>query len=341
MKQKAALRRRWDTPEGQAMTRQVLQRIRPSSWPLRRGLDGLGIERHGGRLDLRGFKTVLPRSAGLVQAPDGDLVFERLEGLTELEGLRLRGIDFSGAELRHLRLTKCVLEDCLFDYADCRDWRLWRCKVVHCSFVRSDLRDAALGTGPEGGRNTWHGADFSGADLRGSVLHQARFNECTFADTRLDGTAFERCDIAQCRFDGRLANVSFDGRHLRKEPAPIEIEADFSKAYFHNVDFTGYTLCKAALPVDNDIYVVSRMPCVARQVVALIEDDDSMPARQLKGVMSGELRGLSATVHVDERAAMVFNRRDWRAWGGEELLELSEKTIRQAIAYCSTSTQSG
>ncbi|MHB8488853.1 MAG: hypothetical protein ACYDCS_09150 [Candidatus Dormibacteria bacterium] len=112
------------------------------------------------------------------------------------------------------------------------------------------------------------------------------------------------------------------------------MDADFSDAYFSNVEFRGFRLTKVALPQDSDVTRVGHFSCVAQWIVDHIEDDGSGPARQLRGVMANSLKGLGAASPPIHDVATVFNRRDWRAWGGDELLGLAERAVKRAETEC-------
>lgn len=65
--------------------------------------------------------------------------------------------------------------------------------------VRADFRSASLADGLVVG-GTYHGSDFSYADLRGTEFRDAVLTTCSFAHARFDaGTRFVRCDLRGAR----------------------------------------------------------------------------------------------------------------------------------------------
>ena len=188
-----------------------------------------------------------------------------------------------------------------------------------------------LGTYPEGGRVQWEDVSFAEADLRDAVAYGAVFKSCDFSNARLEEVNFNQCEFSHCRFAGTIEEVSFDGRSLPDRAPRAEMEdVDFTGAYFVNVDFRGYMLTGATLPNDPDVFPVRRFPCVARRVIDDLAGEESEPARILRGVLQN---GLPHT-DVTPESVWVFNRRDWRAWGGDELATLAETEMKRAEAEC-------
>jgi uncharacterized protein YjbI with pentapeptide repeats len=329
----ASFRRRWQTPEGRDLAAQVLDALaRKRVGIRRRRLDQLPLGRHDGRIDVRGLEVPDPQVGGSYRV--GGLQFTETYGVPELHRLSLEGVDFTGARLSHVRMRNCRFVNCVFDRASCRGWRLWDCTIEECSFRGADLRESALGPWPHG-VNTWANDDFSGADLRELVIKGANFEQCDFSESRLDGAELHQCTIRGCRFQGRMERVIFEGRELPARPFPVEIEVDFSHAYFADVEFRGYSLEKCVLPRDDDVFLVPRYPCVGRRVVELADQDGSELGRRLSAVIPNSLRGPGPTGGLKASSADVFNRRDWRAWGGEAYCELAERLVRQAMTECS------
>jgi len=201
---------------------------------------------------------------------------------------------------------------------------------VGCSFTKADLRGAAVGTGHAGRGNVWRQVDFSGADFRVGVSQGALYEACEFAAAKVSGVQFSQCTFDRCRFAGLVANVLFDGRDLPDRPAPPQMrDVDFSAAEFREVEFRRFDLEDVRLPDDPDIRLYRRARCVAGHGIQLLDGDESKLARGLRAVLNNRLRGPG-----DDREADVFNRRDYVAWGGEELAELTESIMARAEAAC-------
>jgi uncharacterized protein YjbI with pentapeptide repeats len=327
--QRSELRRRWIEPEGAALAEKVVERLRAG-----KSLRALGIGEYGGRIDLRG----LPASPTRVGAKTaiGRLEVQQVKHRVSLQGVTLDGLDLEGASLDGWRLRDVTVRDCRLDEASCQQWVLWDCLVKNCTFEKSDLRHSSLGTAPHSYNVRWEHVNYRGADLRDAHAACGIFQECWFDNARFGSTDFNQCTFRRCRVSGPVADVVFDGRDLRPRwPAPPELDVDFSGAYFSNVEFRGFTLVNIALPHDGDLMLVRRFPCVARWILDNVSEAD-LPSRQLRGVMANSLKLLGAASTSSPEAATVVNRRDWRAWGGPALEDLSQIMFGQAQGACSS-----
>jgi len=300
-----ALSNRWRDESGQRLAAQVLDRLVAGA-----PLDTLPLERHEGRVDLRGFAIPDPEvlGEGYVAEEGGEARagLRWLGGLVELRGGTVTDVDFTGARLEHLRFFDTTLRNCRFDHAKCRDWRGWSLTVDGCSFVGTDLRDAALGTWFEDRGNRWHAVTFDAADLRGVTCRRASFIGCEFTATRLDKVEFEGCEFVRSRFVGLLDEVRFLAEGIEdRTPSRLE-DVDFSAATLRWVDFADASLDKLVPPVENDQQVVVRKyPCVVRGLVSRLSDDDSIETRTLRSRILTEADRLDSArdvgvFHVDE-----------------------------------------
>jgi hypothetical protein len=71
----------------------------------------LGLPQVGGRVDLRGLVAPIPAVAGEFASPHARVT--TLRGLVEIRGVRWSGVDFSGSDLKSLRLFDSAIDDCL------------------------------------------------------------------------------------------------------------------------------------------------------------------------------------------------------------------------------------
>jgi uncharacterized protein YjbI with pentapeptide repeats len=324
-----ALAERWRSDSGAALAGEVLARLVAG-----RGLDGLSLGEHEGRADLRFMSAPIPRCLERFEALGW--FTEKLGDLISFRDVELADLDLSGAQLPSLRFHGVSVINCRFDGAACGDWRLWSSTVADCSFRKADLRGAAVGTWHDGLRNEWRRIDFSGADFRVGVTRSAAYEDCNFSGAKIVGVDFSQCSFSRCQFAGPISKVLFDGRDLSPErPAPPQMVAvEFSDAVFRDVDFRGFDLEGVVMPVDPDVRVYRRARCVARRAVSMLDDDGSKPARVLRAVFNNRLRGPG-----DEREASIFNRRDFLAIGGQELVVLAGDVLDRAEAECLGSQQ--
>lgn len=318
----AGLTGRWRTPDAQSLAEEVVARLVAG-----RGLDGLGLGRHDGRVDLRGLPAPLP--ARLRRFESQGWFVEVLGDLITFRGVQLQGLDLSGAQLPSWRFFGSQVADCRLDGASCQDWRLWDTEVADCSFSRASLREAAVGTWHEGRRNEWRRVDFTRADFRVGTCWEAVFEDCDFSGAKIAGVEFSQCALTRCRFAGQLSRVLFDGRDLASRPAPPPMsKVDFAAATFKDVEFRGFGLEDVTLPPEPDVRLYRRARCVARRGIQLLGSDGSAPAQMLRAVLEDCLRGPGS-----DHDAFVFVRRDFLG-GGAELVTLAEDVLGRAEAEC-------
>jgi uncharacterized protein YjbI with pentapeptide repeats len=315
---------RWRSAAGSALALRVVERLKKGKLL---GELGLGTREH--RIDLSGLPAA-PSPASKEQQMGG-LVVQKVRGLVELTGRSLVGLDFSGARLSGWRLRNCEIRDCRFDAAGCEEWVLWNSSITDCSFARTNLRNTLLATFPEGKHNKWERVSFAGANLRHASAFGGVFNDCDFSDAKMNEAMFLESQLSRCRFAGRVEEVLFDGRKLPGRAAPVEMESvDFSDAQFVNVDFRGHRLRNVVLPRDEDLFLVRGFPCAGQKAIAALSGDPSIAARTASAVLENSLGGPA----LPPDSVWVFNRRDWREWGGNELLLVAERALRQAEADC-------
>lgn len=164
------LRQRWLGRDGELLAGEVLDRLKAG-----RPLGDLALGEVGGRVDLRGFPVPLPRHTGR-EFRAGGLVAAETLGRVVVEGVRLQGLDLTGAFLDHLIIRDCAVEDCLVEKAHCFDLGFGRsCQVSDTSFRGANLRESGLGVWRDGKGCEYRRVDFTGADLRESGRHTAMF----------------------------------------------------------------------------------------------------------------------------------------------------------------------
>ena len=313
-----ALQHRWRTADGRTLAAEVLRFLHGTRSDL-----PVDVGVHDGRRDLRGLALPAPTFGSTLAV--GGKTATVMSGLQEFRDVHWQQLDLSHAQLSSLRFFGSVIADCRFDNAICADWRLWDSDVKDSSFVKAGLRDSALGTWYEGGTgNVWRNIDFDGADLRGLVATGCLMVHCSFKGAKLKGAEFLQATIQYCQFTGVLQDVLFDGRQIpgRAEPE-VFLETDFSGATFRDVEFRGCHFEAVKLPEGIDL--VPNFPIVARRVLELLGDNESLEARMLRAVYD-----LALKLPGEDSSVGVFNRADYLRWGGEPLAALAESLIRQA-----------
>jgi uncharacterized protein YjbI with pentapeptide repeats len=320
MAPKSSLSERWRTDTGVELAAQIVSRF-----AAREPLGDLALQRHEGRIDLRGFLWSEPTSAGETAVAVDEssnavppLGMRMLTNLVELHGARLADLAMSGGQLQHLRLFDSTLRNCIFDDSDCEDWRAWNLSVEDCSFRGADLTGSVLGSWYKQKGNRFSSVDFTAADLRGIVCRGATFLDCDFGEARLDKVEFQACDFVRCRFAGLLDEVRFLGDPSidfdKPEFGRFE-NVDFSGATLRRVEFRDLSLDRMTLPEESDDQVVVRnYPCVVRRAVARLENDPNEEFRKLRSRMRAASKRLDETRtvgvwHTDELGATPEQQR--------------------------------
>ncbi|MFC8039443.1 pentapeptide repeat-containing protein [Paenarthrobacter sp. NPDC057355] len=313
-----ALQQRWKTADGRALAGEVLRFLHGMSSAL-----PVDVGVHDGRHDLRGLALPAPPFGPTLTM--GGSTATVMSGMHEFRAARWQDLDLSYAKLSNLRFFGSAITGCLFDKAVCADWRLWDSEVKDSSFAKAGLRDAALGTWQEGGTgNAWRNINFDGADLRGLLASGCLMEHCSFKSTKLKGAEFLQATIQYCEFTGVLQDVLFDGRAIPGHAEPgVLLDIDFTGATFRDVEFRGCHFQGVKLP--DGIDLVPNFPRVARRVLELLGNDESVEARMLRAVSE-----LALKLPGDDTSVGIFNRADYLSWGGEPLAALAESLIRQA-----------
>lgn len=261
-----AIEARWLTPVGRQLATEVWQRLRTG-----KGLDGLTVDVHEGRHDLRGL-SIVGGVASKLRPWEKWLVEER-SGSAELRGVRLLGLDLTGSSLPSLRVFGGAIQGCKFDRAELPDLRLWGVEVEDTSFRASNLSGSVLGGWLDGRGTRFRRVDFSRAKLAAIATPSATFDGCKFADVRLSNVEFDS-DFFDCVFTGTLRDVyfyAFGAQPGKSYPNRLE-RVDFSGAEFRWVGFKGFDLDSVALPTGDDHLIVDAYPCSLREAAGRLRE---------------------------------------------------------------------
>jgi uncharacterized protein YjbI with pentapeptide repeats len=266
--------------------------MHPQIWArLCRGesLEGLGIARVNGRLDLRNSHLPEARAVSALQTPIGDI--RKLSHTTMIEGVSWRGLDLSSSQLPHIRFMDCEIEDCVFDHAQLTDLRVWGTSFRDVSFRSTYLRYAALGAVHEGRRNSFRNIDFTSADMRRSTWDSADIIGCTFKNTKLDNVEFHSTRFIDCTFEGKLREVIFYNRSFRGEAyPPNELRGcDFSRAKLRWCSFRNLELENVPFSNDDQI-VIDHYPETLGRLSSFFESRTDMGSQQMAGLLEHDLR---------------------------------------------------
>lgn len=313
---------RWQTPDGERLTKEVFGRLVAAE-----SLSDLGLAEHEGRTDLRGIMA--PAPVELSAQERKGWVVQEIRGLAKFERVKLVNLDFSGGRLESLRFFNTTIANCRFDEARCKDWRLWAVDVTDTSFVGADLSKAVLGAWHDGRGDIYQRVNFSGADMRSIVCPAATFVDCDFGDAHLANVDFQSSSFIRCRFAGLLREVMFYDQGFKTgkpDPNPME-DVDFSEAELRMVEFRRLNLDRVRLPTSSDHLVVHHYRRVLERALRELQGDARWSG--LRGVMEHRLKWAGPRQEVGE-----FNRRDLMEMGDEADAEIAVKLLQRLEAEC-------
>lgn len=288
-----------------------------------KSLDGLGLEKFNGRIDLRGLVLPEPTVRERRQTFFGTVA--TASGKTEFENVDFEGLDFSRAYLKDLLISNCRIHNCLLDHSNCQNIRVWGTEFHECSFRKADLSGSALGGTLGKQRNHFRAVDFSVADLRGASFAGggAKFTECIFKDANLLKVGFEGSVFEDCQFAGKLREVQFYRLGFKAEGfPPNEMKrVDMSEAMLHFVEFRGLDVRDVRWPSDDQHIIVHNYRKALDYVLAQLKDRLDLSARKFVAVLNHRRKWAGAN-----QLAGIFNKKDLVEIGGEagaiEILDL-------------------
>lgn len=140
-----------------------------------------------------------------------------------------KAYDLTETDFANVRFSNVVFDKCLFSKSKLRHIRLFSCSFTDCDFDRVDLRDFAFGAST----GLFQNCRFSKCDLRGQDFASPRFELCLFDNCKLKKISFNDSTFSQCKFVGKLEDVSFNGIYRRQPTTyqPLD-HVDFSEASF-------------------------------------------------------------------------------------------------------------
>jgi uncharacterized protein YjbI with pentapeptide repeats len=254
-------------------------------------LTGMSLPGKDGRIDLRGLALPEPKVIQRWQRPLADIAQIEPNGI--FRHAKLQDLDLSGGELTSVHFVESEIRNCRFDRCDLRGLRLCATTISESSFRGANLRDTALGAatvqGPyRGRRNTFLEADFTEADLRGTIYVAAAFEHCAFRNAKLLKVDFGTSTFTDCKFEGELKEVLFWRSDLSTrgfaEDAfpPNEMKGvDFSHARLRDVEFRGLNLDQVRLPNDGEHMIIENFAEVLDKLIGALKQEGDQTAKVL------------------------------------------------------------
>lgn len=226
------LRQRWSGKGGQDVARSAICRLLTGE-----SLDGLPLERHEGRIDLRGLWLVSSRGLpGLRLAGE-------LEGVPAADSGIWADLDFSYATFR-IDLAGTTVTNVLFNHVGWQGWRVKASRLTDCSFRAADLRGSSfdgangrLASDPLRHASSYYQrCDFTRTRTgQRGTWGRAVFEECVFGSTKFESPNwFYGAELRRCIFRGEFREVCFGWGVPADQPAPW-LEVDARDATFYSL----------------------------------------------------------------------------------------------------------
>ena len=167
------------------------------------------------------------------------------------------------------------------------------CRFEKCRFDNAVIESASFGAGRL--VSEYVGCTFDGAKLYMGPGGYARFTDCSFEGTLIEGWFCFAVELVGCTFTGRLKKVVFNGSVPPEKQDVVGREVnqfegnDFSRAKLVDVGFrTGIDLSKQRLPVGEDyVLLADAADAVRRARVAFNAWDDTEAKKRTRGVLAG------------------------------------------------------
>ena len=282
------LRARW-TGEGESLRDEIFARLSKGH-----PLDGLPIERHDGRLDLRGIAAPeeVPVSSRDLSIRDRIFRFDRVSAVPQIRSAALRGVDLSGARLSGVMVVDSTIENCRFDGVRWHERGFWGSTIRDSSFRGANLRAFVMG-GASDRATTGERVDFDEALLDDVIPGSSDFIDCDFGRARLRKFEAYGCRLVRCRFAGRLDEVIFSavGSSGSSRRGVLE-DVDFSAASFRFVSLRGFELEGVRVPEGPGHIRFRDYPCVLRRAIDHLRSTEDPDELWLLGLLEHDQQWL-------------------------------------------------
>jgi uncharacterized protein YjbI with pentapeptide repeats len=154
-----------------------------------------------------------------------------LSRLELIEDLEISDGDFSGANLRHLRIAVCSFKNCVFDRAVLSQCVIRASKFEACRFRKTDFRLAQIGTSG----TIFNRCIFEGVQTARMGFGNAIFNETEFRGEDWKHVDFNASGFSGCSFSGALTGITF--RRNYRFPTERQLRGEPKKMGLHDVSF--------------------------------------------------------------------------------------------------------
>lgn len=259
------LKERWCTDEGLLIRDQVLISLIKN-----RPFEKIqGLQKHGGRWDLRGI--VFPRSDDELMEIDG-YKYDRRSNHFYIINKNIEEIDFSYADISSVRLVNCQFRNVVFKNGVAKKIIVESSDFEGVDFIDVDFRYSLMNLNIRKNSGSFVNTTFKQCNLSYThfcfpIIKNCKFHSCKMKEVNFDGSR-----LSDCIFEETLLEDSwFRGYSLyAKKPAlslfrrfdlknfPNEMrDVDFSKSRLSGVSFShGIDLSTCAFPTEENLLVV-------------------------------------------------------------------------------------
>lgn len=159
-------------------------------------------------------------------------------------------------------------------------------RLTACKFEKMRIEGCALGAGKE--VSEYIGCSFDGSDMRMGVGGYARFESCSFQNTRVEDWFCFAVEMVDCSFSGRMVGSFFNGRPRDDQQSAVKRKRndfygnDFSKMKLEDVAFrTGIDLERQKLPTGAEYIYLRDAETAVRNARAEILEWKDLELRKL------------------------------------------------------------
>jgi fluoroquinolone resistance protein len=161
-------------------------------------------------------------------------------------------IDYSMKDFNDSTFSDGLFRNCLFYKTILEHSRIQgKVDFENCTFRNINFINTNFGS------NNGHylNCDFDRCNFKGRLFNFTRFVNCTFKICKLVNIDFSGSSFQNCKFIGKLENVSFNGIYdTNKSPFPTFESVDFSEAIFG--EFVTFYDCDVStcIPPKNELF---------------------------------------------------------------------------------------
>lgn len=195
-------------------------------------------------------------------------------------------------EDEHVVLSRQQLVSADFGDRDLAQFSAEGCRFEKCRFDNAVIESASFGAGRM--TSEYVGCTFDGAKLYMGPGGYARFTDCSFEGTLIEGWFCFAVELVGCTFSGRLKKVVFNGSVPPEKHDVVgrqinQFEGnDFSRAKLIDVGFrTGIDLTKQRLPTGDDYVLLDDARAAVRRARSAFNAwDDPEAKKRARGVLA-------------------------------------------------------